>query len=123
MQQAGSSSGSTAAAIVAAQHTATAHLQAAVASKGTGRGQEAAAAAAVLEGAVWGAMMSFQQWRLGLLVLSLVARFTGMHATVKTASALPHLVDLLTKAWAQSHALWWQNELYLNCSQPWCRTG
>lgn len=65
--------------VSAAQQAALSHLQAAVSSKGARRGQDAAAAAAsgVLEGAVWGAMTSFQQWRFGLLMLNLVAKFTG----------------------------------------------
>jgi hypothetical protein len=89
VHQAGSGSSDTVAAVMAAQQAAVAHLQAAVASKGSGRGQEVPVAAAVLEGAVWGAMTSFQQWRLGLLVMSLVARFTGVPVTVHTAPALP----------------------------------
>lgn len=67
--------------VAAAQQAALAHLQAAAASRGARRGPEAAAAAgsapAVLEGAVWGAMTAFQQWRMALLMLNLVAKFTG----------------------------------------------
>lgn len=79
----------------AAQQAALAHLQAAVSSKGARRGQDAAAAAAsgVLEGAVWGAMTSFQQWRVGLLMLNLVAKFTGADAcAVGTAGLHGHWV-------------------------------
>jgi hypothetical protein len=58
------------------------YLQAAAGSRGGRRGTEAdvaaGSAAAVLEGAVWGAMASFQQWRTGLLILNLVAKFTGV---------------------------------------------
>lgn len=59
-------------------HLATAAVTG-VARRGGKQGTGAAAdAAAVLEGAVWGAMTAFQQWRVGLLLLSLVANFTGM---------------------------------------------
>jgi hypothetical protein len=71
--------------LAVAQQTALGYLQAAAAgSRGTRRGAEAdvaaGGAAAVLEGAVWGAMTSFQQWRTGLLMLNLVAKFTGVWA-------------------------------------------
>lgn len=73
----------TAADLAATQQTALEYLQAAAAgSRGARRGAEvdiaAVSAAAVLEGAVWGAMTSFQQWRTGLLMLNLVAKFTGV---------------------------------------------
>lgn len=83
---AGSNSASTAAEVIAAQDAALAHLQGVLqGNQGSRRGQGAvpaaeassAAAAAVLEGAVWGAMTAFQQWRVGLLMLDLLAKFTG----------------------------------------------
>lgn len=76
--------------VAAAQQAALAHLQAATASRGMRRGLEAAAAAdnapAVLEGAVWGAMTAFQQWRMALLMLNLVAKFTGARACLLRGS-------------------------------------
>lgn len=88
---AGSNSASSAAEVTAAQDAALAHLQGALEGnqgsrrgQGTGPASEASsAAAAVLEGAVWGAMTAFQQWRVGLLMLDLVAKFTGALITVR----------------------------------------
>ena len=78
-----------------AQQVALAHLQAATGGtssnrRGGQRPAEAAAsdAAAVLEGAVWAAMTAFQQWRVGLLMLSLAANFTGTGAVRQTHCGL-----------------------------------
>lgn len=55
---------------------AVAALQA-VGSPGSSRSKAAGAAADVLHAAVWGAMQAFGSWRLGVLLLHLVASFTG----------------------------------------------
>jgi hypothetical protein len=36
----------------------------------------------VLEEAVWGPMQSFGRWRLGVLLLHLLAEFTGRHLDI-----------------------------------------
>lgn len=103
----------------AQQQTACAHLQSAL--NGNCSDDVKAAAAAVLEGSLWGALGAFQLWQLGLLIMSIVAKFTGRLLLCLTRCSwgccwfpIKHRKMLFAPA-----AAW----LYLNSRGSLCRTA